>query len=348
MHTHVGKFPTSFRSKTENSHITPESTVAYLRENNITHHLTLYPRDEYYLMEELQALAPEITHYGVQVVMGKDPEHADYIENFVPDYGDPNKPLCVGVKIASHRGYWKRKTKEFVQISSLSSEKFYKPEIVEKIESGCDYGVYAQQIKKYVLDRLKPNAIVSMHMQGDPIKNSGSNPQHQAVLAYAYPWLKFINNHTGDFGPPNLAGKHGRHIYIKKTRDDVNTFPAFRHAHSLQIVKQSIEFSRWLPNIMLDTSIFLSHKAELLVDHKRWCVCSDWPAGTGITQVGEEKKFIKVLGQERIDQMYKDAYEWFHKDWKDIYLEHVEEHDFRDESETVLELLKEKLSHWEE
>ena len=161
IHTNIGQFPGS--KKGVPVYCSVDNMVEYLIRNDITHHICLYPYNGYHLLEDLQLKLPDVQHYGLQCVMGVDEDNPTDIKNLQLDILDGNKTLCKGVKIASHRGWWL---------------------IKNKIQSGIDYGSQSRIIRKHILDVLPDNCIISWHLQGDPICNSGSTPMHSSLHQY--------------------------------------------------------------------------------------------------------------------------------------------------------------------
>lgn len=273
IHTNIGQFPGS--KKGVPVYCSVDNMVEYLIRNDITHHICLYPYNGYHLLEDLQLKLPDVQHYGLQCVMGVDEDNPTDIKNLQLDILDGNKTLCKGVKIASHRGWWL---------------------IKNKIQSGIDYGSQSRIIRKHILDVLPDNCIISWHLQGDPICNSGSTPMHIARLAGYYPHIKFILNHCGDYGQGKFSTKPKELITEKYQMQ-----PTFRYAHSQVLIQSCITYAMHLPNCWIDSSIYIPNK-NLLYNSNSWCIGSDYPFGEEFNT--EYQKFKKQLGTQVDNQMY--------------------------------------------
>lgn len=324
IHTNLGTFPDSGNTRSKEVHASPDVLAAFLKANNISRHVCLYPRDGYDLLEELDRKAPDVTHYGLQVIPGTK-NSPTYLRDVGLDVLDKSKPLCYGIKLASHRGWWVRKI-----------------DSVEGNESGLNYGAYSRQINR-LLKRLPENAIVAFHLQGDPINNSGSIPMMVGKFAQQFPHLKFIMNHAGDYGPESQGGKNTKLIYVK---DDGSymLFPAFRHAHSRATIKACIEYAHALHNIWIDSSCFMCHKAELLKETEKWCVGSDFPfMNKPDLFLSEERKFLKIVGPDAITRAYTNTLHWLETDWQQLYSDHVDKLKLDDNIEEAIALVRSNL-----
>jgi len=308
IHTNLEWFPTSKNSNTR-IHASVEQMANFLIGNEVDVNFCLYPRDGYHMLEKLAEMTPNIKHIGVQVLMGACAEDSTAYEK-IGDCFDVNNDirsfknggLCHGIKIASHRGWWNRGG---------------------EVTSGFDYGRGdSRQMNKW-LKSLPEGAICSMHMQGDPIQNSASIPSTVGMYAYKNPNVKFIINHAGDFGQGGLSNKPKRYKTITKAGDE-NFFPAYRYAHSQGLIQTAVAMANTMHNVMLDTSVYTPFKGEMMGKCRNWAIGSDYPfqipadndrlKSTSKMMLNEEKKFIKVLGEERVEQAHEDAYHWLTAD----------------------------------
>jgi len=308
IHTNLEWFPTS-RSSDTRVYASVQQMADFLTLNEVTVNFCLYPRDGYHMLEKLAEITPNIQHIGVQVLMGTCAEDATAYEK-VGDTLDVNNSirsfknggLCHGIKIASHRGWWNRKG---------------------EVDSGFDYGKGdGRQLSKW-LKAMPDGAICSMHMQGDPIQNSASIPTTVGMYAYKNPNIKFIINHAGDFGQGGLSNKPKRYKTITKKGEE-NFFPAYRYAHSQGLIHTAVAMANTMHNVMLDTSVYTPFKGKMMGECRNWAIGSDYPfqikdsneklKSTSKMMLNEEKKFIKDLGEERVEQCHRDAYHWLTAD----------------------------------
>jgi len=306
IHLNLEKFPTSKSSSTD-IYSSVDDLAEFIKRNGIGAAVTLYPRDGYKFMEQLAQKTPGVIHYGVQVLMGVDANDATDIKKINLDALDNSKVYCKGIKMASHRGWWNRDG---------------------EIDSGLDYGKESSKIHKW-LKQLPDNSIVSMHMQGDPINNSASIPMTVGMYAYKYPRLKFIMNHMGDYGQGGLSNKPKS--YVTQTKDGPNLFPAFRYAHSRALCKSAVEFANIQHNIILDTSVYIPNKSEMLQGCYRWAVGSDYPfCKSDNLFINEEKKFIKDMGEDAVNQAHANAKWFFDNDYKELIKSNIALNNFGD------------------
>ena len=306
IHLNLEQFPTSKSSSTA-IYSSVDDLAEFIKRNEIGAAVTLYPRDGYKYMEQLAQKTPDVIHYGVQVLMGVDANDATDIKKVNLDALDNSKMYCKGIKIASHRGWWNRDG---------------------VVDSGFDYGKESSRLHKW-LKQLPDNSIVSMHMQGDPINNSASIPMTVGMYAYKYPRLKFIMNHMGDYGQGGLSNKPKN--YVTQTKDGPNLFPAFRYAHSRALCKSAVEFASIQHNIILDTSVYIPNKSEMLKDCYRWAVGSDYPfCKSDNLFINEEKKFIKDMGEDVVNQAHANAKWFFDSDYKELIKKNITLNNFGD------------------
>lgn len=349
IHLNLGHFPDSKKGHSSSVYTSIDDMVSFLERNEITHAVILYPRDEYNLLAELAEHIPDVKIYGLQVIMGADSnDPTESIKDLSLDILDPkNKTLCKGIKLASHRGWWRRvpkypNKKEYTL--NRKRDKFGPALYVKTeqpiIESGFDYGYFSREINT-LFKRLPSNAIVSMHLQGDPINNCGSVPMMVAKFAYKFPWLKFIMNHVGDYGPESQGGKNKKHIYFAKASGDMNLYAPFRHAHSRALIQACIEYANNMHNIWLDSSCYMEHKAELLKQTTKWCVGSDYPFNKSKTLfLREETRFADIMGQEIVNSSYGSTLYWFENSWEKLYEDHVRENALEDDIQGSIEKVK--------
>ena len=299
IHTNLKVFPTSKKSN-KLIEATIDQMVAFEQLNGIDVNLVLYPRGGYDALVALDKANPHCQHIGVQVLMGINEDDAIKMSDVVLDVNDPNKSftnggLCHGIKIASHRGWWLRDG---------------------KAESGMDYGKGdSAQIHRWIKS-MPEGAICSMHMQGDPIANSASNPSMVGSYAHKHYDKKFIINHAGDFGQGGFSNKPKKLNTVMKTRG-LCYFPAYRHAHAMGIVDSAVAMANTLHNILLDTSVHYPYKAEAMERCEQWAIGSDYPftvsdkkKETSKLFISEENKFIKSVGDEKVIEAHKKTYKW--------------------------------------
>lgn len=305
-HLNLEQFPTSKSSNTL-IYSSVEDMSKFIQHNNITNAVVLYPRDDYCKLQELQNLVPGTSLIGLQVLMGVDSVDATDSAALKLDVLDAAKPLCKGIKIASHRGWWNRKG---------------------VVDSGFDYGKDSNMLHKW-LKQLPENAIVSMHLQGDPINNSASIPQSVAMYAYKYPKLKFIMNHCGDYGQGGLSNRP-KH-YITQSKAGPTIFPAFRYAHSRALLLAAIEYTNIQHNIILESSVYIPNKSELLQNCKCWCIGSDYPFTMSQNLfINEEKKFIKDTSEEYVQSVHNNTAKFFSSTWQELVKDNIKFNSFKD------------------
>lgn len=311
IHLNLEQFPTS-RSSDTKIYASVDNLAEFIKRNEIGAAVTLYPRDGYKYMELLAKKTPGVTHYGVQVLMGVDANDATDIKKVTLDALDNSKAYCKGIKMASHRGWWLRDG---------------------KVDSGLDYGGESSKIHKW-LKQLPDNSIVSMHMQGDPINNSASIPMTVGMYAYKYPKLKFIMNHMGDYGQGGLSNKPKN--YVTQTQDGPNLFPAFRYAHSRALCKAAVEYANTMHNVILDTSVYIPNKSEMLKDCFRWAIGSDYPfCKSDNLFLNEEKKFIRDMGEDAVNNAHLNAKWFFDSDYAELVKKNIKLNKFNDFNATT-------------
>ena len=314
IHTNLEWFPTSKSSSTR-IYASVQQMADFLNVNEVDVNFCLYPRDQYHMLEQLAEITPHIQHIGVQVMMGACAEDATDPDKVTLDVNDPEKSailgngLCHGIKIASHRGWWKKG---------------------DEVNSGFCYGngsggqLYNSRTLTKWLRAMPKGSICSMHMQGDPINNSASIPTTVGMYAYKNPDIKFIINHCGDFGQGGLSNKPKKYKTIQKKDGAVNYFPAYRYAHSQGLIFTAVSMANTMHNVMLDTSVYTPFKGKMMGKCRNWAIGSDYPfqikadndklKSTSKMMINEEKKFIKDLGEERVKQCHEDAYHWLTAD----------------------------------
>jgi hypothetical protein len=356
IHTNLDLFPDSDSARSKPVFASIDEMAQFFADNAITHSVVLYPRDGYHMLVELQYKAPNVTLFGLQVLAGQTWEAPTDINTINLDILDSSKTLCKGIKLASHRGWWfadKSKNVKKPTIDYILPDGLSKPplDVLRQygIESGLDYGVYSHTINK-ILKQLPENAVVSMHVQGDPIMNSGSTPMMVARYAHKFPKLKFILNHMGDFGPESQSGKNKKLIYTNK-QGEMNLYPPFRYAHSLALISSAILYANNMHNIWLDTSCYLPQKADLIYSMKcnKWCIGSDYPfIKTTKAFEKEESKFKSQLLKNgmyprsvnsMIQTSYENTLDWLTSSWEVLHQNHVSDlglDDFTDVGDEVL------------
>lgn len=300
IHTNLDWFPTSKSSQTI-INATVSQMANYLLANKIDVNVCLYPRDGYHILEELARVAPNVKHIGLQTLMGVDANDPTNPNELILDVNDPERSaingigLSYGIKVASHRGWWKR---------------------ADKVTSGFCYGKGDRDLLNKWLRSMPKNSICSLHTQGDPIDNSASIPTTIGKYAYKYKHVKFILNHCGDFGQGGFSNKPKKYITINK-QGEVDLFPAYRYAHSMGLIDTAVHMANTLHNVLLDTSVYTPYKGIAMGRCKRWAIGSDYPfqvkeehKHNSTLMLKEEKKFIKDLGEDRVSQCHNDAYYW--------------------------------------
>lgn len=329
IHTNLEWFPTSQSSDTR-IYASVDDTVEFLRSNGVTVNFCMYPRDEYHRLEELVSKSPEIKHIGVQVLMGRDADDATDMSMLKLDVNDPDKSFtngghCYGIKIASHRGFWKRSKEVYEAHRDITGKNtgLFKRVEEEVRTSGFDYGRGDSRTLTKWIRSMPDNSIVSMHMQGDSIYNSASIPTTVGSYAYKNPSKKFIINHCGDFGQGGMSNKPKNYKTITKKGEE-NFFPAFRHAHSKGTIDSAVHLANDLHNVLLDTSVYTPFKGEMMKDCRRWAIGSDYPFQVKDTSKGsnlfikEENKFIRDLGEKAVEECHKSSYNWLVDDWRTL------------------------------
>lgn len=335
LHTNLEQFCTS-RSSDSLVYASIQETAQYLIDNEIDVNFSLYPRDGYYMLEELAKLTPNVKHIGVQVLMGISEDDATDMDTLQLDVCNEersftNGGMCYGIKIASHRGWWVREKEEYVAHTDLTGKKtgLYERKVIKFNTSGFDYGKGdSRQLSKWI-QQLPDNSIVSMHMQGDPIQNSASMPYTVGMYAYKNPTKKFIVNHCGDFGQGGLSNKPKNYVSIRKKDGEENYFPAYRHAHHRSLIDMAINIANDMHNVLLDTAVYTPYKGKALAKCRRWGIGSDYPFQKSKNLfTNEEKKFIKDQSEESIKEVHKNCYRWLTEDWSIL----------REEQETLYNL----------
>jgi len=203
LHTNLGVFPGSINSKTK-IETTVQSLSAFLTKYNITTHVCLYPYNGYSMLEALAEQLPNVKHLGLQVLGGVSPEEPVNIEKVQLDVG---KRLFRGIKLASHRGWWKKNG---------------------VVESGLHYAKNTKYIRRW-LQRLPTDSLAAFHLQGDSAWQPFSRPEHVARYALAFPNLKFIMCHSGDYCQAGLSARPI--VYVNPNVKECY-FPVFRYHHS--------------------------------------------------------------------------------------------------------------------
>lgn len=277
IHTNIGLFPKGKPTSKEH-YCSVDEMVEYLTKHKITAHVCMYPYSEYHLIEELVDRLPNIMHFGIQCLMGKNEEHANDIKNL---QFDTDKIHCYGIKLASHRGFWIRDG---------------------VVVNGLDYGIYARDIQKYILAKLPDNSITYWHLQGDPKICNGSTSTQIVRFAAKYSNLKYILAHCGDYCQANLSEKP-KNVY-ESAGTLCNTF---RYGHSKALITSCISYADEMPNVWIDTSIYSPNKQPLM-NSNSWCVGSDFPFGSN--QSIEVKKFNNLLGVDKVEEQMDKTLIW--------------------------------------
>lgn len=267
IHVNLGSFPSSGKGKKDNSqrYISPQEMNEYFISHNITHALVLYNRDEYDLLKELGDIT-QTKIYGVQCVMGREDSPTNIKEPFKLDLG---KPYVYGIKMASHRGWW-----------TDGKEKW----------AGLDY--MSPWIQK-LLKTLPKNTLVSVHTQGTSSLDNVARPMFIANMAYKYPYLKWIMNHGGEYGPAMLVARpSSKRLNVLEGRRDLH-----RHITHRMSVVSAIEAAEAYHNIFIDSSCWTVSKGYHYKDCSQWCVGSDFPFSEnfGVNYTEQRNLFEKSL-----------------------------------------------------
>ncbi|NBU98196.1 MAG: hypothetical protein EBS19_08305 [Spirochaetia bacterium] len=167
-------------------------------------------------------------------------------------------------------------------------------------------------------------------MQGDPINNSASIPMTVGMYAYKYPHLKFIMNHMGDYGQGGLSNRPKNYVTVTKD-GETNLFPAFRYAHSRALCKAAVEYANIQHNIILDTSVYIPNKSEVLQGCHRWAIGSDYPfCKKDYLFLDEEKKFIRDMGADAVKKMHENTKWFFESEYQELINRNIELNKFND------------------
>ena len=300
IHVNLRAFPGSRRGKQQRD-ITPEDMAQYFERHGITHSLVLYNRDDYKELEKLATLT-STKIYGVQCMFGptkEDPTDIDIIPEL--DVNTEGRSFlsgghCYGVKFASERGWWKRG---------------------DVVDSGMDY--HKDKVVRKVLNELPKNAIVSMHTQGTSKPDNTSSPMMLTVLATKFTHLKFVMNHTGDYGPSATIAKPSE----KRILNGEGMSNLLRHVSHRMIIREGLEACQWYHNLFGDMSCATPVKAEMARDYDQWCAGSDYPFSENfdINYTNEVKMFNKYV--EIPDD---NAVHYFETDVDQLLLERIEFH----------------------
>ena len=306
LHTNIGDFPASGKKGSQKQWASVDDIVDHLRKFNITHHLCLYPYDGYHHLEELAEKLPDVTHWGVQCVMHHEPSLAVPIDYFELDVNNPDRPLSVGIKIASHRGWWR---------DTMLSDPY----------DGIDYADMKKMRK--ILDQLPENAVVSMHTQGSPSPTNTSTPLTMANHAAKYPHLKFIVNHAGDYGTRMGTAKPGAKRMVEDTKSAMVNY--LRHVQSRGVIANAVELANWFHNMFLDSSNFIHHKADILNNCDQWCIGTDIPFADPIYYDYDKElsDYLKFIPQELIDKTYVNTLHYMNTDVNVLLQETADKYD---------------------
>ena len=300
IHVNLRAFPGSRRGKQQRD-VTPEDMAQYFEKHNITHALVLYNRDDYSELEKLQSIT-NTKCYGVQSLMGPTKETPTDIDTIpeldvnIEGRGFESGGSCYGVKFASERGWWKRG---------------------EVVDSGMCY--FRDKIVKKVLNVLPKNAIASFHTQGTSKPENTSRPMMLMHLASKFYNIKFILNHTGDYGPSATIAKPSE----KRILNGEGKANLLRHISHRMIIRSGLEAAQWQHNLFADMSCVTPVKAELARDYDQWAAGSDYPFSEGfdINYTNECKMFDKYC-----EIPNDNALHFFETDTDQLLLERMEFH----------------------
>ena len=293
LHTNIGAFPASDRKGSQKQWASVDDIVEHLVKFNITHHMCLYPYDGYHYMEELQARLPDVVHWGVQCVMHHEPDDTVPTDHLELDCNNSDRPLSKGIKIASHRGWWR---------DTVLTDPY----------SGTDYSDV--KFMKRILDRVPAGSLVSMHTQGSSSPTNTSTPISVANLAARYPDLKFIINHAGDYGTRMGTAKPGATRLVEDTKKAMPNL--LRHAQSRGVIANAVELAEWFHNIFLDSSNFMIHKADILARTDQWCIGTDIPfADPQFYDYDKElADYLKIIDPSLIERCYSNTLNYINSD----------------------------------
>lgn len=294
IHTNLGIFPGGKKINSQHHYCSVDDLVDHVHEFNLTIIVVLYPYDGYELLVELQDKLPETVVIGLQCLFHYDEKRVD--SNLKIDCIDLSKKLAFGVKFHSHRGYWRDG------------------------RVGLDYS--DESFIGGILRTLPENSICSFHTQGTTSLENKSNPFAIGRYASRFPHLKFIINHSGDYGPAMTSAKPSTIIQKNSNNCDL----MLRHCISRALISSSIELSRFFHNIFLDTSNFTYHKGELLSNFDKWCIGTDIPFGDKkfYSYKNELNNFLKFMPIETFYRAQEKTKEFLFSDWKDLLKEREE------------------------
>jgi hypothetical protein len=300
IHTNLGLFPGS-DSHGKDHYCSKEELADHCNKFQLTHAMVLYPWNNYQILEDCQKLT-STRLYGIQcmffnelIEFGHQPELSE-----VEIHSD--KPLWVGVKFHSHRGWFN---------------------IDGKIQNGIDYA--DTRLMGKVLKRLPEGAIVSTHLQGTASPYNTSRALSIGNLACKFPMLKFLINHAGDYGPRAFVGRPS--VIIGK---DGKASTLLSHLKHREAIVSCVEVAKVMHNVFLDGSNFTVDKASILKETNKWCVGTDIPfADPKYYDFDlEEKDWIKFSGEDKVKKGYEEAVHFFEADMRTLLEEHQKAYGF--------------------
>jgi|GEM_PF-3072331 len=310
IHTHVGEIPASKRANSATAQVSPEQAAAYLKKYKITHTVVLY--SDYVYLEELSNMV-DTKLYGVKWL--NDPEY---------DSLDQGRPLYYGVKIHSHRGTYLR-----------DSTRMY----------GVDYS--DGKIMNRLLQRLSPNEIVYMHMQGSSSFRNWANPRTMLKWACKYPHLKFIMGHAGSYGGgiggyPPVAQPILTNGYSSTEEGQTFLSALTDFITNERSIADAACFTNYTHNLWLDTSVHTPGKADALKTSTKWCIGSDFPFGseTVYSFDNQIQYFLQHTSEEVLEQRFLDTVKFLETDVKELAYEHINNSTFLYRGKQLTEMLE--------
>jgi hypothetical protein len=318
IHVNLGAFPGSVYGKKQR-YIGPKEMNDYFVSHGITHALVLYNRDEYDLLAELSRIS-ETKCYGVQCAMGHKESPTD--EKNLPEW-DVNIEgrsflsggHCYGIKMASNRGWWLRDG-----------------ELVNGIQ-------YMSKTAHKIMSSLPDGSVVSLHTQGTisvkPQKDG--NPRTLGFLSSkCFRNLKFINNHTGDYGTRLNVSKPDVNDYFKTNGDYYAAF--IRHTG---LVAMSLSMAEEGYNLFNDMSCYTPQKGFQIREnlYSMWTVGSDFPFQEKYIDYTKERKLFNlwtdyIPDKEAVrffESTMEELIEWSHErynkynEWTKQYRKHFKD-----------------------
>lgn len=196
---------------------------------------------------------------------------------------DTDKPLWCGVKIHSHRNYSCKHTISYSTRGLLSS----------------------------LFNRLPDDSIILPHFQG----SLGSNPLDMMNNMNNFHNLKFIIGHSGSYGFMTYKPT------IKASEFDQNKQNLLLlYMTSINAIDVAINLANNLPNVYLDSSIFVKHKAKIFNNCNHTGFGSDKPLGVMKDKLFEEQEILYCNNFTRnlhLNDIHKNAIRFIESKYND-------------------------------